>query len=76
VADEEIEIPEDLRRELGLRFLHTFDRAWLDSDVPALCGRTPRSAAKLTTQRKNLVALLTSFESPAPAETLSGYERN
>jgi hypothetical protein len=32
-------------------------------DVPALGGRTPRNAAKLKTQRKNVAALLKSFES-------------
>jgi hypothetical protein len=62
-ADEEIEIPEGLRRELELRFQDEYDRAWLDMDVPALGGRTPRNAAKLKTQRKNVAALLKSFES-------------
>jgi hypothetical protein len=64
VADEETKISENLRRELEFRFLHTFGRAWLDRNVPALCGRTPRSAAKLKTQRKDLVALLRSFDHP------------
>jgi hypothetical protein len=62
-AEASAEVPEDLRRELQRRFQDEYDREWLDMDVPALGGRTPRNAAKIRRHRQKVAALLKSIES-------------
>lgn len=42
-------------------FIRAQEQAWLDEDIPALGGRTPRQAALDPDRRRDLLALLDSF---------------
>ena len=44
-------------------FTADYEKRWLDMELPALAGLTPRQAADDPTRREELVRLLNSFES-------------
>lgn len=52
--------PPDPQFVTGIR--DRLERRWLDEEIPALAGMTPRQAAADPTRREDLIALLRSFE--------------
>ncbi len=63
--------PEEHLQIVG-EFLSNYYRAWLDEPVPALGNRTPRKAAKLKTQRPQLVALLKQIDGGMQRQQAAG----
>jgi len=55
-------LPPELEAQVLQQFADRYYRGWLDEELPALAGRTPRSAAKLKTQRAKVAALLREIE--------------
>ena len=43
-------------------YIRTYEENWLDNQIPALAGLTPREAAADPTRRPDLIALLASFD--------------
>ncbi len=43
-------------------YIRTYEENWLDDQIPALAGLTPREAAADPTRRQDLIALLASFD--------------
>ena len=43
-------------------YIRGYETSWLDDEIPALAGLTPRQAAADPTRRPDLIALLTSFD--------------
>ena len=43
-------------------YIRTYEKKWLDDQLPALSGLTPREAAADPTRRPDLIALLASFD--------------
>ncbi len=41
--------------------VRSFEEAWLDEEIPALSGRTPRECAADPTRRPDLIRLLETF---------------
>lgn len=56
------EVPPEIASQLLAEFSERYHRAWIDEEIPALGGRTPRHAAKLKTQRAKVAALLREIE--------------
>lgn len=54
--------PEPLDSEVMDQIVDMIERRWLDEEVPALGGITPRQAAADPTRREDLIALLRSFD--------------
>jgi len=52
--DAEAEIPAEVRNDILAKFGEQHYVEWLDSDVPALGGKTPRQAAKTAKGRQQL----------------------
>ena len=50
-------------------YIRGYETSWLDQEIPALAGLTPRQAAADPTRRPDLIALLASFD---PDEERSG----
>jgi hypothetical protein len=48
------------------------ERRWLDEEVPALAGLTPRQAADDPTRREQLKRLLDSYPKPEPGSAVFG----
>jgi hypothetical protein len=48
--------------ELAAEIRDRMERRWLEEEIPALAGMTPRQAAADPTRREDLIALLRSFE--------------
>lgn len=59
-------------REVMAGFLKEHYRTWPDHPLPALAGRTPRHAARLTTQRAKVVSLLKDLESHMERDRQAG----
>ncbi len=59
------EIPEELRRRLKEEYLLNHYKNWLDMDVPALEGQTPRQAVKTTDGKQKLIEMLKDIENMA-----------
>lgn len=55
-------------------FMREQEERWLDEEVPALGGVTPRQAADDPTRREDLRALLRSFEDMAAIEGAVGFD--
>ena len=66
------EIPADVQARLTGQFYEQHYRAWPDTPLPALGGRTPREAALLKSVRPRLVALLKQFETGAERDRRAG----
>jgi hypothetical protein len=43
-------------------YIRTYEENWLDDQIPALAGLTPREAAADPTRRQDLISLLASFD--------------
>ncbi len=56
--------------------LNAQDRAWLDLEIPALDGATPRAAAKNRRLRPRLVELLITIENTQARLALDGHARD
>jgi len=58
-------------------FARDYERRWLDMEIPALAGLTPRQAADDPTRREDLVALLAEFDQfpPGPGAMDNGRLR-
>jgi hypothetical protein len=54
--------PEPLDPDMADQIVDMIERHWLDEEVPALGGITPRQAAVDPTRREDLIALLRSFD--------------
>jgi hypothetical protein len=57
------EVPSPSGLELAAEIRDRLELRWLDENIPALGGVTPREAAADPTRREDLIALLRSFES-------------
>jgi hypothetical protein len=55
-------VPREVAEELTQNYYARYYRAWIDEPVPALDGRTPRSAAKVPELRPQLVELVRGLE--------------
>jgi hypothetical protein len=55
-------VPPQVQAEALRQYYDHHYRAWLDEPIPLFGGRTPRHAAKLKSQRANVVATLKSME--------------
>jgi SEC-C motif len=55
------ELPEEVLAQLA-ELIHQKELAWLDEQIPALGGLTPRQAADDPTRREDLIALLNEFD--------------
>ncbi len=60
------DIPPEVESQILAEFSGRYYRAWLDEQIPALGGRTPRHAATLKTQRSKVAALLREIEMRSP----------
>jgi hypothetical protein len=56
------EAPRPLDPEFATEIRDRMERRWLDEEIPALAGMTPRQAAADPTRKEDLIALLRSFE--------------
>ncbi|MGH7263494.1 MAG: hypothetical protein ACREMB_01405, partial [Candidatus Rokuibacteriota bacterium] len=63
----------ELQAAVAAEFYERHYRAWPDTPLPALGGRTPREAAGLEALRPRLVALLEDFESRAERQRRAGH---
>ncbi|MEX2279631.1 MAG: SEC-C metal-binding domain-containing protein [Acidimicrobiia bacterium] len=54
--------PPSLDPEFAAEIRGRMERRWLEEEIPALAGMTPRQAAADPTRREDLIALLRSFE--------------
>jgi hypothetical protein len=54
------ELPPETQEAMN-RMMREHDRAWLDEEVPALGGLTPRQACRTETGRRRVAALIRSF---------------
>ena len=59
-------LPPELEAQVMQQFADRYYRGWLDEAIPALDGRTPRSAAKLKAQRAKVAALVREIERTPP----------
>jgi hypothetical protein len=66
------EIPPDVQTRLVGQMLHRHFTAWLDQQVPALNGRTPRQAARDVLLRPKLIQLLREIENMQDRERQQG----
>jgi hypothetical protein len=56
------EIPPEVRQRLITEFMERHFAKWLDMELPALAGRTPREAVKTAAGRRKVSALLRDFQ--------------
>src|SRR5690606_24366527 len=56
------QIPEEVREQVLETFGRAYEQRWLDMELPALGGRTPRQAAADPTLRPDLLTLLAEFD--------------
>jgi hypothetical protein len=63
--------PEPLDPDMADQIVDMIERRWLDEEVPALGGITPRQAAVDPTRREDLIALLRSFDRMDVGESIS-----
>jgi hypothetical protein len=68
----EDEIPPQVQAEVVGAYYDQHYRAWPDTPLPALRGRTPRAAAQSKTGRPRVIALLKDMESLSARERLEG----
>lgn len=61
-------LPPEIEAQVMSQLMQTYYRGWLDEEIPALGGRTPRAAARLKTQRPKVAALLRGIERDAPGQ--------
>jgi hypothetical protein len=66
------EIPPDVRTRLVGQMLHRHFTAWLDQQIPALDGRTPRQAARDILLRPKVLQLLREIENIQDRERQQG----
>ena len=66
------EIPPDVRTRLVGQMLHRHFTAWLDQQIPALDGRTPRQAARDILLRPKVIQLLQEIENIQDRERQQG----
>ena len=55
-------LPPEIEAKLKRQFLEDHYRKWLDDEIPALSGKTPRRAVKLKTFRHKVIDLLKAME--------------
>jgi hypothetical protein len=67
-----VEIPPDVRTRLVGQMLHRHFTAWLDQQVPALDGRTPRQASCDVLLRPKVIQLLREIENIQDRERQQG----
>ncbi len=56
------DIPLEIRRQIYDKFMREHMTKWLDEEIPALDGRTPRECVKTPAGRRKVADLLISFE--------------
>ena len=71
-AKEAAEIPPEVRTRLLGQMLHRHYTAWLDQQIPALDGWTPRQAARDMVMRSKVVQLLREIENHQDRERQQG----
>lgn len=69
---ERLEVPTEVEAEVVTAFYREHYRGWLDQPIPALNNRTPRSAARLKSQRPRVVALLKELENGMERQAREG----
>jgi hypothetical protein len=70
-------LPKRVEREIIKRYLDSYYRKWLDEEIPALDGKSPREAARDVEGREKLVSLLKELENREARrarDTGAGYD--